>query len=98
MASFKCTRLSGWTYKVTLSAPGLTVPHGTIAVKDTTYPVLRRLPNKSTLVPTRTRVTLHRVPTGPDEVVKLRELDDEPVPVVLVEWSLLKVVLHEGGL
>jgi hypothetical protein len=38
------------------------------------------------------------MPTRADEVVELGELDDEPVPVVLVERPFFEVVLNESGL
>ena len=37
------------------------------------------------------------MPAGSDEVVEFGEFDDDPIVVVLVEGSLLKVFLYESG-
>jgi hypothetical protein len=60
-----------------------------------THPVLGRLANKGALVATRTGITLDGVSSGSNEIVQFRELDDEGIPVVLVERLLLQVILNE---
>lgn len=61
-----------------------------------THPVLRSLTNKGALAPPGAGIALDGMPAGPHEVVELRELDDERVPVVLVERAPLEVALDEG--
>ncbi len=59
------------------------------------HPILGRLSHKGALVSARTGVALHRVASRAHKVVQPRQLDNEPVPVVLIERPLLEVILHE---
>lgn len=59
------------------------------------YPVLGSLPNECTLVPACARVALNRMAPRAYQIVQLRKLDNESVPVIFVKWSLLKVVLDK---
>lgn len=62
------------------------------------HPILRRLSDKRALITARTGITLHRVPTSAHEIIEFRKLDDEGVPIVLVERSLIQVVLDKRRL
>jgi hypothetical protein len=59
------------------------------------HPVLGSLPNKCTLVPSRARVTLDGMTPSAYQIVQLGKLDDESIPIVLVEWPFLEVVLDK---
>jgi hypothetical protein len=61
-------------------------------------PILGCLAHESALAASSGGVTLDWMAAGPDEVVELREFDDKPIIVVLVERSFLKVFLDESGL
>jgi len=61
------------------------------------HPILGGLPNEGALVPTSTGVALDGLPTRPDEVIELGQLDNKRIPVILVEWPLFKIFLDEGG-
>lgn len=62
------------------------------------HPVLGRLSNERVLTSSSARVTLDRVAARSDEVVKLRELNDDRVVIVAVEGRLLEELLREDGL
>ena len=61
-------------------------------------PILGRLPDKRALAPSSTRVALDRVPACAHKVVQVGQLDNQRVPVVLIEWTLFEVVLHKRRL
>lgn len=62
------------------------------------YPVFGGLPDKGTLTTSRTSVALNWMTSGSYKIVELRKLDDESIPVVTVERSLLQIVLDERRL
>ena len=59
------------------------------------HPVFSSLTNKSTLAPTSTRISLDRVSSRPNQIIQLRQLYNETIPVVFVERTLFKVILNE---
>lgn len=68
------------------------------SLSKNTHPVFRRLSDKRTLAAARAGVTLDGVAARAHQVVQLGQLDDERIPIVLVEGPFLEVVLHEGRL
>lgn len=61
-------------------------------------PILRCLPNESTLIASGRGIALDGMTAGPDKVMEPGEFDDDPIVVVLVERSFLEVILDESGL
>ena len=57
--------------------------------------VLSCLPYERALIATCTGVTLHGVATSADKVIEPRELDNQCIPINLVERSFLEVVLYK---
>jgi len=62
------------------------------------HPVLCGLADESALRSACARVTFHRVPPSPYEVIEAGKLNNDRVPVVLVERPSVKIVADEGGL
>ena len=62
-----------------------------------THPVLCCLAYECALVAASARVTLDGMTARADKVVQAGELDDQTVPIVLVEGALLEVFLNERG-
>lgn len=58
-------------------------------------PVLGRLTDECTLITSSTGITLDRMATGTNKVIELRQFDDECIPIVFVEWTLLQIFLYE---
>lgn len=61
-------------------------------------PVLCRLPNESTLIASGRGVPLNWMSASSDEIIELRELDNDSVIVILIERSFLEVFLNESRL
>lgn len=60
------------------------------------HPIFCCLPNEGTLTPTGTRITFHGMSSRPHEIIQLRELDDQPIPVVFVERPSIKISVNES--
>jgi hypothetical protein len=61
------------------------------------YPIFCSLPHERALIPTGAGITLHRMSTGSDEIIKFRKFDYKSIPVIFVEGSFFKILLDEGS-
>lgn len=61
-------------------------------------PILRRLPNESTLIASGRGIALDGMTTGSDEVIEFGELNDDSIVVVLIKRPFLEVSLDKNGL
>jgi len=60
-----------------------------------TYPVFCCLPDKGILITTCTGIAYNRIPSRPHKVIQFGQLDNQRVPVILIERSFLKIILGE---
>jgi hypothetical protein len=61
-------------------------------------PILRCLPNESTLVTSGRGIALNGMTASPDEIMEPGEFNNDSIVVILIERSFLEVLLDEGGL
>ena len=61
-------------------------------------PVLGGLSNEGTLCPSRGRITLDWMSTGPYEVVQAGEFDYDSIPIVFIKRTPFQIVADEAGL
>lgn len=61
-------------------------------------PVFRRLSDEGALTSACTWVPADRMSSCTNEVIELGQLDNESIPIILIERSFLKVFLYESGL
>lgn len=59
-------------------------------------PILRRLSDKRTLASTCARVSLNWVTACADQIIELGQLNNESIPIILVERPLFQIILYKS--